>query len=243
MEDALEAPTRTGFTRPFVQEQVGSWIVYSLEAVLYFTMIYPTLTTGERIGVTIPWVILFTTFNVLFVIAELDSHISAYVAPSTPGSYHCDACHKWVSAGSKHCGSCDLCRPGFDHHCFFLNNCVTNSNYRYFLFGVFSRTAFSFFTVFLSIWTVMATVYYDGATLERASQFYHRKVAPGVIYGGSAVILLIQVGVLVFMGYLLALHWALNIRQITTYQLIVYQRQAKLEADARSFSKEMPDTN
>jgi hypothetical protein len=33
-----------------------------------------------------------------------------------------------VKVGCRHCRCCDVCRVDFDHHCFFLNNCVTPSS-------------------------------------------------------------------------------------------------------------------
>jgi hypothetical protein len=49
--------------------------------------------------------------------------------------------------------------------------------------------------------------------------------------------LLIQVGVLTFMAYLLALHLVLRERGISTFELITYRRQLKADADARKLSK------
>jgi hypothetical protein len=233
-------PTRTGFTRPLAAVQIGSWLVYVLELGLYFAVIFPTLTIGERIGITIPWLILFTIFNLFFLFAECESHPTPFVVkPSaTPGCYMCDNCNKFVMPGSKHCFYCGICRLDFDHHCFFLNNCVTRANYRHFLRGVIVLTIFSLFTMFISIWAVMGNVYEGGLPVDRASEFYSVKVPWVVLYIGCGAFMFVQLGILVFMGYLLALHWALRKRHITTYQLIVYWRQAKLEAEARNFQSQ-----
>ena len=49
-----------------------------------------------------------------------------------PGQY-CRTC-QWVKpARSKHCSICRACIARFDHHCVWINNCVTKDNLRWFL--------------------------------------------------------------------------------------------------------------
>jgi hypothetical protein len=234
---STDTPRRTGFTRPFANVQIGSWVVYTAELALYFAIIFPTLRLGEQIGISIPWLVLFITFNGFFIRAELESHSAPSITRPAeyPGCYVCDTCQQFVVAGSHHCRFCGLCRMDFDHHCFFLNNCVTKANYRDFLLGVVFLTIFSLYFTFIAIWVVMANVYEDGRLFTRLTEFYKTAVRLEVFYGGCGAILLIQLGVLIFTGYLIGLHWALKIRQITTYKLIVYRRDAKLVAGVQAF--------
>jgi palmitoyltransferase len=45
----------------------------------------------------------------------------------------CPTCSIPRPARAKHCGLCGHCVGTFDHHCVWLNKCVGEHNYRYFL--------------------------------------------------------------------------------------------------------------
>lgn len=50
---------------------------------------------------------------------------------------------------SKHCSTCNHCVPTFDHHCIWLNQCIGELNYRYFLAFLLVHILFFSYGVFV----------------------------------------------------------------------------------------------
>lgn len=134
----------------------------------------------------------------------------------------------------KHCGCCNKCRTEFDHHCFFLNNCVTMANYWQFFWGILFLGISSIYTTFLCIWVIMSMEYDNNSSLLRAREFYGANVPKAVLIVFCGLDMFIMLGIQVFMMYLYALHALLGRRGITTFQLISWRRQQGVMRDARA---------
>ena len=55
----------------------------------------------------------------------------------------------WQIPRSKHCSKCDHCVPTFDHHCIWLNQCVGELNYKYFLAFLLTHILFFAYGVYV----------------------------------------------------------------------------------------------
>lgn len=52
---------------------------------------------------------------------------------------------------SKHCSICGICVEKYDHHCIWLNNCVGEANYKYFLIYLFNHMCLTFYVTFVGV--------------------------------------------------------------------------------------------
>jgi hypothetical protein len=124
-----------------------------------------------------------------------------------------------VSESSKHCSQCDKCIDGFDHHCFWLNNCIGRSNYRTFCFLLAFLELEMFFICFLDFLVIFRL---------------------GVDENFLVVVQLVfdfLIGVA--NGYLICFHVWLKVKKITTYEFILARRKKDLR---RVFSDESPSS-
>ena len=69
----------------------------------------------------------------------------------------CFKCSVYKSEDLKHCVICDKCCKDFDHHCFWLNNCIGQNNYYFFIillytvfFDFISMVLVSIYSLFIS---------------------------------------------------------------------------------------------
>lgn len=64
---------------------------------------------------------------------------------------YCTTCHVWRPSRTSHCGICNICVLNHDHHCIFLNNCIGQRNYKYFLWFLLITVVNCFYLLIVSV--------------------------------------------------------------------------------------------
>ena len=66
---------------------------------------------------------------------------------------YCPKCLTKKFKHMRHCVICDKCCEEFDHHCYWVNNCVGKNNYKYFLYFLFLSFIDVFFILIICIYS------------------------------------------------------------------------------------------
>jgi len=64
---------------------------------------------------------------------------------------YCSTCKIMRPPKASHCWHCDQCVKGFDHHCYFVGNCVGIRNWRNFILFIFYAFLLSLYDLILSL--------------------------------------------------------------------------------------------
>lgn len=136
---------------------------------LFFTAVYPQLQRQHLLGA---WLQIYITLTVLLVVVSTE--LTTF---SDPGELQrvqlnsalakfpddgliffgrdCKTCGWQKPARSKHCSVCNRCVLRFDHHCIWINNCVGQNNYRWFLFYLWANINMMIYGAWLC-WILLA---------------------------------------------------------------------------------------
>eukprot|EP01135_Chromosphaera_perkinsii_P010440 Nk52_evm3s2133 gene=Nk52_evmTU3s2133 len=127
-------------------------------------------------------------------------------AETGEGDYFCNICNIAVGRQTKHCHVCERCTDHFDHHCVFMNTCISGSNYRYFFTTVLCLFASAFIEVFMGLMIEMN--------------------GPSDLGNTFAVALLcVSCGGMVAFGCLLMMHIVLCCMGVSTYEFLMRKRR------------------
>ena len=105
-------------------------------------------------------------------------------AAAASGLKYCTTCRIYRPPRSKHCRDCDQCVKEFDHHCPWINNCVGERNYRFFVLFLLSLSLMISYILIVCIYqiVVMANATNFGASIS-ANPVVFILVICGALFG------------------------------------------------------------
>lgn len=127
---------------------------------------------------------------------------------------YCGVCGVDQALRTKHCRKCERCVGRFDHHCFFINNCVGEGNAALFWWYLFVETI-------ACLWTLKLTVSCLSETDAVASWFY--------VNGWPLLSLLVIIGFTLVPLSLCVLHTFLAATGQTTWEMFSRKRISYLK--------------
>ena len=136
-------------------------------------------------------------------------------------SRYCRFCQKRVPSTAKHCRHCNMCRMNFDHHCKFVNNCVTASNYNEFYYGLLFLISGTLINI-----TQMSIVVYkfqkdESIFLKRLSEHINQNVTSTAMKICFAIVYICNLAVFIPITVLVVYHIYFQSHSITTYDFLM----------------------
>ena len=235
-----------GFSFPLEFQQVLTWILMFLNAILFYYYILSEVSKyyQKEIKIFILIIHLILFINILFF-----GFLSTYIDPSDPllkkeikkknkiqrNKEHyileisknfpfCLICCSNIHSTSKHCKRCNKCIKNFDHHCGWLNNCIGKYNYGYFYLLIFIVIFYSLITSFCGI------LVFFKAKKQRKKNYKLILIIIGSI---------INFGIAMNFLFLFTYHSYFIFKGITTYEYILRkekQENIELSSDKNSVS-------
>ena len=132
---------KNGFDYPFHPTQLFSWFEFALSQTILILIFSKSLSNAVLLTLNlissilvVYWTIAITNSDPTFkgndVAILFSKHRKTFLEKDL--TYNCDICNHKTPPEAKHCGTCNRCAIDIDHHCTWLNNCISLHNYRQF---------------------------------------------------------------------------------------------------------------
>ena len=141
---------------------------------------------------------------------------------------YCQTCHIWRPARTSHCSTCQVCVLSHDHHCVFLNNCVGERNYKYFLWFLLLACITCCYLIIVSI---VQLCYYR---IGRVDEIHDWFLSIGH-FPLSLFLAVYGIVALIYPLLLLVFHIYLSSQNITTREYLNYVYRRKHEIFVNAF--------
>lgn len=136
--------------------------------------------------------------------------------------FFCNWCQVSVDDNVKHCRTCGRDVYRFDHHCWWLNNCIGAPNYHVFVKLIITCSAFLLTSSLTSLGFLI------GEMLERTSS--NAELSMGSVAFGMAFLFWLLITKLIHF------HYYLHKRKMTTYEYVMEKRAKKNQKNKSEMS-------
>jgi hypothetical protein len=206
-------------TYPFDIYQVLTWFLVSISLIDFVTVNWAFLPSPDSVFWGVLYLGCWLIGILLFTMATLTEHrLPPNYSPDH--IHHCCHCDEDTPITAKHCKSCNRCRLGFDHHCRFINNCVTSSNYVIFFYGCMFLLSAWYLAIAHLIWSAVAFRDTQDEVLSRMTERLNGNVSEEMFWIFVGVGLLINLGVGVPMTVLVVYHTYFQRICVSTFDYI-----------------------
>jgi palmitoyltransferase len=250
---------KNGLEKAWHPFQIATWILFPTILVHFFFFILQI--SWDILFIKIIIAVLFCLFSMLSLYAAYktckvdpaddsivyrrknDGRIPISVS-SREDVIYCYLCKATVHCTSKHCRFCGKCVVKFDHHCNWLNTCIGEKNYKYFLYTVLGVTLMTTESFVLSIALLVEIYTNDPSRFEK--NFLNEDF---VLVSNDVIRALLIASVSVFSPLVLmiyqlgAFHIMLMVKGLTTYDFIVNEQKKNRELEILKLTRRSESQN
>ena len=194
-----------GLQWPWHPQQVTAWFILIYFFTYTFFAIIPNFNSSSHLGLIICHILLYLSHFVTHAVAKLldpaDPNLRALNSkapiPEFDRNKHahviengrCHLCNISISSQrTKHCSVCNKCVDVFDHHCKWLNQCIGERNYSWFVYSVATAIIMSLSFIVMSL-TVIGLYYgkshsswSSGEILDKLMPYHRQKKVFAIIW-------------------------------------------------------------